>query len=197
MITLAPAATELRNVNETIQVDIFRYVFALISPDRHIYLIQHPFGETVAHQFPSAGFDIKEAVNCMAIEANTAAVFHLMRVGEFGLRALAYDRRISMPKGPIELATWDDIIKELEKVEQAIQQYPKTLARERQFEFYHGAMMEFKRFKNKFRNRVMHTREEYDRDQAHSGFVHVRDFMQILASKISEKKRTPLIWKRP
>jgi len=53
----------------------------------------------------------------MAIEANTAAVFHLMRVAEHGLRTLAYDRRIKVPKGPIELATWDDVIKQLEKVE--------------------------------------------------------------------------------
>ena len=56
-------------------------------------------------------------------------------------------------------------------------------------------MMEFNRFKNKFRNRIMHTRDDYDRDEAHSAFVHVREFMQILASRISEKKRTPLIWR--
>jgi len=72
---------------------------------------------------------------------------------------------------------------------------PKTLARELQFEFYHGAMMEFKRFKNKFRNRIMHTQEEYDRDDTHNAMTHVRAFMEILASRISETKRTPLIWK--
>jgi hypothetical protein len=77
----------------------------------------------------------------------------------------------------------------------AIQNYPKTLAREAQFAFYHGAMMEFKRFKSRFRNGVMHTREDYDRDEAHSAFVHVREFMKILASRVSEKKRTLLVWK--
>jgi hypothetical protein len=29
-----------------------------------------------------------------------------------------------------------------------------------------------------------------------SAFTHVREFMVILASKISERKRTPVIWKR-
>ena len=84
----------------------------------------------------------------------------------------------------------------LEKAEQAIQGYKKTIAREAQFEFYHGAMMEFKRFKNKFRNGVMHTRDEYDRDEARSAFQHVKDFMVILSGNISEKKRTPLVWRK-
>jgi hypothetical protein len=47
------------------------------------------------------------------------------------------------------------------------------------------------------RNRVVHTREEYDRNQALSVFNHLCDFMQILASKISEKERMPLVWKKP
>jgi len=54
--------------------------------------------------------------------------------------------------------------------------------------------MEFKRFKNKFRNRIMHTRDEYDSDEAHSAFVHVKEFMNILASKIAENVKTPEMW---
>lgn len=156
------------------------------------------FGSDVQSGFPSATADIREAGNCLAVEIHTAAVFHLMRVAEFGLRALAHDRRVRfLKKGPLELATWDEIIRELEKAEQAIQNYPKTLARESQFDFYHGAMMEFKRFKNKFRNSVMHARNEYDADEAHSAFEHVRAFMLILVGKISETKRTPVVWKKP
>jgi hypothetical protein len=119
-----------------------------------------------------------------------------MRAAEYGLRALAWDRRVKIPKNkPIELASWEDIIKKLEEAEAAIQDYPRTLAREAQFVFYHGAMMEFKRFKNKFRNRIMHTREDYDTHQAQSAFTHVREFMIILSSRISEAKRAPIIWK--
>jgi hypothetical protein len=55
-------------------------------------------------------------------------------------------------------------------------------------------MMELRAFKNKFRNGVMHTRDQYDRDEAMSAFNHVRQFMQILAGKVSEQTRTPLIW---
>ena len=122
-----------------------------------------------------------------------------MRVAEYGLRALAYDRRVKLPKNkPLALATWEDVIRELEKTESAIQSYPKTHAREVQFEFYHKAMMELRAFKNTWRNRFSHTRNEGapDRDQAHSVVIHVREFMTMLASRIGENKRTPIIWKR-
>jgi hypothetical protein len=54
--------------------------------------------------------------------------------------------------------------------------------------------MEFSRFKNIWRNRVMHSRDDYDRDEAMSVMTHVRQFMRILASGIAEGKRTPEIW---
>ena len=96
---------------------------------------------------------------------------------------------------PIDLATWEDLLKKLEEAEDAIRLLPRTAAREAQFEFFHGANMEVKRFKNKFRNRIMHSRESYDINEAMSAFTHVRDFMKILASRISERTRTPVIWK--
>lgn len=137
--------------------------------------------------FPSAEEDTKQACLCISVEANTAAIFHLMRVAEIGLRALARDRRVVIPKDvPLDLATWEEIIRQLEQAENAIREYKRTLAREAQLAFYHGALMEFRAFKNLWRNRTMHTREVYDANQAMSAFYHVRDFMRILASKISE-----------
>ncbi len=82
-----------------------------------------------------------------------------MRAAECELRARAADRKVEVPKGtPLQLATWEQMLIGLESAESAIQNFPKTAAREAQFEFYHGAMMELKRFKNKFRNAVMHSR---------------------------------------
>jgi hypothetical protein len=135
-------------------------------------------------------------MRCIALEVNTAAVFHLMRVAEFGLRALARDRRIQIPKGkPLELGSWEDIIKELEKSEELIHGYKATLVREQQFEFYHSALMELRRFKNVWRNNIMHAREEYGREEALGVLHHVCPFMQILASRISETSEPlPEIW---
>jgi hypothetical protein len=178
-------------------VDVDKRTFLQVLPAfRGIVDNEKLFGAPVLDAFPDAKDDIREAGNCLAADCSTAAVFHLMRVAEHGLRALAYDRRIRTQKGkPVDLATWEELLKELEEAEKAIQGDPKTEAREAQFEFFHGAMMELKRFKNKFRNRVMHTRESYDMNDAMSAFTHVKEFMNILSTRIAENKRTPIIWK--
>lgn len=188
-------AAEIQHIKEALQEDMSKRKYLQIEPDRAKYLArEHLFGREVSKAFPSARNDIKWAGDALAVELNTAAVFHLMRVAEHGLRALAYDRRVEVSKGILDLATWDEIIKLLEKAEQDIQFYPKTAARESQFGFYHRAMMEFRSFKNVWRNPVMHTRDDYDRDQARSSMTHVRRFMRILASRIAEGKRTSVIW---
>lgn len=190
--------SELRNAYDAVFCEYIRQRFITVDPEmKDMVDNETVFGERVRDAFPDAIYDMMEAGNCLAIRCDTAAVFHLMRVAEFGLRALARDRRIQLPKKlPLDLGTWEDILKRLEGAEDAIRNYPKTLAREAQYDFYHGAMMEFKRFKNKFRNVVMHNRYMYDHDEAKSAFNHVKDFMRILAAAISERKRTPVVWKR-
>jgi len=95
----------------------------------------------------------------------------------------------------MELATWEDLIRRLEESEKKIHTYPATVIREDQYAFYHGALMEVRRFKNVFRNRVAHARVDYDRYEALSVFTHVQGFMTLLASKISENSAPlPEIW---
>jgi hypothetical protein len=48
-----------------------------------------PFGAAVAYAFPSASYDIEEAVRCLALRRPTAAMLHAARVLTFGLAALA------------------------------------------------------------------------------------------------------------
>ena len=189
-------ANEMSHLKENLLSEAHGRVFLYVASDASGYVDKRAlFGTKVYHAFPSARKDIQEAGNCLAAECFTACVFHLMRAAEYGLRALGQDRQVKLSKGgTLDLATWEELLKTLEDAEEAIRNYPKTLAREAQYEFYHGAMMELKRFKNKFRNRVMHTREEYDRDEARSALTHVRDFMKILAGKISESTATSEIW---
>jgi hypothetical protein len=197
-IHAAGMEADLRNLKQALLTDAGKCVVFRVLPDKVKYLeADKLFGDEVDTAFPSVSKDIRNAGYCLATECHTAAVFHLMRVAERGLRALARDRRVALPKkgSPIELATWEEIIRELEKSEEAIRSYPKTLAREAQYEFYHGAMMQFRRFKNVFRNRAMHSRDDFGRTQAVAVFENVRDFMATLSTRISERDRTPLVWK--
>jgi hypothetical protein len=188
---------EAKHLSDALLKDAFHRNFIVVENSRAGYVDNDTlFGSAVAAAFPKATADIRESGNCFAVRCCTAAVFHLMRVAEHGLRALAWDRRVKLArKAVLDLATWETIIKELETEELKIQGYPKTLARESQLQFYHGAMMEFRAFKNKFRNSVMHSRDIYDDHEAQSAFVHVRDFMRTLASHVSETVRTPVVWK--
>jgi hypothetical protein len=119
--------THIRTVREQIIRELAGRKFLYVDPQFSKCVDQDDlFGESVKKAFPSATYDIKESGNCLAADCATAAVFHLMRVAEYGLRALAWDRRIKVPKGPIELACWEDIIRELEDAEKAIKNFPKT-----------------------------------------------------------------------
>lgn len=198
----AAIRTVLLSAYDQILLDVNKHKFVRIEADRSNYVDNDRlFGDDVWTAFPSASDDIKDAGNCLAAECATAAVFHLMRVAEIGLRALAYDRSVTVLQNakamfaiPLELATWEPLIKELEGAELEIQKSPKTTARTEQFEFYHGANMQVRAFKNVFRNAVMHTRDSYDRDEAISVCRKVEEFMKILASKIAENVRTPRVW---
>ena len=155
---------------------------AFISPERAELLEQEAlFGERVRQAFPSASSEIKAVGNCLAADLNTAAVFHLMRVVEIGLRALAKKLHVAKVRKnvPLERGTWGDVI-------QALQArigggFNKTRKGQRDSDFYNGLFIEFRAFKDLWRNKVMHTRMDYDEQAARAAFEHVRSFMQRLA----------------
>jgi hypothetical protein len=56
-------------------------------------------------------------------------------------------------------------------------------------------MAQFAKFEDTFRNQLMNTHEQFAADHAMRIFEDVRAFMQILANRITEKSRTPVVWK--
>jgi hypothetical protein len=195
-LTSPVMSSELRHVLEALEREMFDNTFVHVLADRMNHINQvHLFGEAVTAAFPSAEFDIREAGNCLAVESNVAAIYHLMCAVEYGLRAVAWDRRVNFPKGPIEFQQWGDILRELGEAVLKIQQWPKNKRREAAHEFYNHALLEIRSFNDAYRRHVMHSRERnYNRDDALGIMNHVRDFMQLLATRISETKRTPSRW---
>jgi hypothetical protein len=150
-----------------------------------------PAWKHIWDRFPTAKYDCEEAVYCYALERDTAAVFHSMRVAEIGLRALARRMKIGLPKGKkLEWGEWQAILKEMSKKTEAIGQTAKAGPRKDDLlEFYNGAIGQFTGFKDEFRNQVMHVRKSYDEFDAQKSLTRVRDFMEKLADKIDEKGR--------
>ena len=142
-------------------------------------------------------FSVKDeaiaALDCYGFRDFNACIFHLMRIAEIGLRALAKERAVSFPDKPIEWAEWQHLIDQISaKGKAAAQSFPVGQERDAARDFYSGAVHHFEGFKDKYRNSVMHMRRNYDELDALRSINQVRDFMNGLSAKISEKTRGPI-----
>jgi hypothetical protein len=161
------------------------------------------FSERAENAFPSACMDIVEAGRCLALGRNNAAIYHLMQVAEIGLRTLAHDRRVAIQRGrsqtdiPLEYAQWGEIIGELEKKKALINNWPRSKSvREEAVRYYASVIFEVGSFNDIYRKHISHARGElYEFDAALNCWGHVSRFMDKLAERMSEGKKTPLVWK--
>jgi len=164
--------------------------FAFI-PSNRVFFCNNDLilGKTVKKAFPSAVKEAKEAGNCVAIEAYTASVFHLMRAAEHGLRALARKLKVNRVKRntPIEYATWGEIIDALAKKVDALPR-PKNTRGAQTLEFYQQAIRTCDALKDLWRNPVSHLRGNFNEAKAGSVFYDVRDFFQNLSKRLKESK---------
>ncbi|MGA8499368.1 MAG: hypothetical protein WB764_28070 [Xanthobacteraceae bacterium] len=159
------------------------------------------FGLAVDRAFPSVKADVIEAGNCLACGRNNAAVYHLMRVAEVGLRVLAWDRRVvAKNKGgnpiPLELAEWGSLIRDVEAKVKEIQNWRSKLTREDAHQFYNRLLVEARAFNDGWRRHVMHSRSHtFDDSEALALWSHVMRFMQTMAKRLSEAERMPRVWR--
>jgi hypothetical protein len=159
---------------------------------RRLEKIENEWQQT-SKSFNSTNQDISAALDCFAFGDFNACIFHLMRIAETGLRALARERAVSFPDKPIEWAEWQNLIDKISaggKVAATAQ--PMGQKRDAARDFYSGAVHHFEGFKDKYRNAVMHMRRNYDELDALRSVNQVRDFMNGLSTKIGEKTRRPI-----
>jgi len=145
-----------------------------------------PWGEEVAELFPEADVDIRSASIALVFGLHTAAVFHLMRVAEVGLKWLAKQQRVTLRENkkplPINEAMWGKIIDGLNaSIRQARQMTagPKKRAR---LEAFASAALHCDYMKDIWRNNVSHAHRSYSLPEARVAMQRVRDFMQTLAA---------------
>jgi hypothetical protein len=182
--------TELQGLDDTISHDLKGRLCVYIRPESHQYLKRRAlFGRRVNEKFSPAVRDIREAGNCIATELYTAAVFHLMRVAEHGLRALAKHLRVKLKKNiPLDYADWGTIVRALESKVVALAPLARGKKKESALDFYQGALLELRALKDVYRNKVSHCRAVYDEEKAKHAMRHVSALMRQLAVRLSEPK---------
>jgi hypothetical protein len=64
--------------------------------------------EVVLSAFPSTRREIEAGIDCFALGDYPGSIFHMLRVAEVGLRAIAKERNVKTVRGskPIEYAMW-------------------------------------------------------------------------------------------
>lgn len=159
----------------------------LIAAERvKFYNGRHLFGEDVDRAFPSAMLDIEEAGKCYAVGRGTACVFHLMRVMEVGLRALATSLN-DVSLDPKTNPTWERI---LSRGDKELQKPLKDRAEEWRVDdlFFSTATANLRAVKDAWRNSTMHVEISYDDERAFDVWNAVRAFMRHLARKLTDVK---------
>ena len=192
-------AIEARHAREFLITELQKRRFLFIAPERAAYLDQDAlFGKGVFDAFPSARPDIREGGNCLAADCGTAAVFHLMRAVEWGLRALCVDlgfRRLRTKNRktgkvtymPLGWTDWETILNQLKaKVTERVGKTKRGPKKQLYQEFYYPALQDIEGIKDAWRNHVMHTRREYTPKGAGDVFDYVRRLLVNLSSRVSE-----------
>jgi hypothetical protein len=157
---------------------------SLLPSEAWLYDNPDPFGGNVTAAFPSTRYDIEEAAKCIALERGTAAVFHLMRVMEVGLRQLAVS--LNAPTlDPARNPSWDSILR---KCRLELEKPLKDRAREWQAheQFFSEATAHLMAVKDAWRNPTMHVDAVYDGERAMKVWSSVRVLMAHLAERLHE-----------
>lgn len=170
----------LMDITSRIRDDCSGRLYFQIAPEAvRLYQPNAHFGEDVERVFPIAIDDIAEAGKCLALGLGTATVFHLMRVMEAGLRALAAE--LGIPYAP----SWEAYKKQLDKILDA-NNYGNLSADQRaKRPFYQDALGDVVAIKTAWRNPTMHIVKTYDTKQAMVVWSATESFMKHVAANLS------------
>lgn len=149
------------------------------------------FEDKVYTAFPSARQDILEAGNCYATDNFTACIFHLMRVGERGMRVLARHLKVKkVGKVPLEYSEWGPVCKALQKkVDELQQKGGRGEKKASRLKRYADAASQAEYLNEIWRKDVSHARCPYNQPEAQNALIRVREFMQSLAEWLAETKQ--------
>lgn len=144
------------------------------------------FGADVASKFASGvAFEIDEAAKCLALGRSTAAVFHLMRVMEIGVRAPC--ACLGMPEPTGNGKNWGNMLSALKtEMERRKRQSPPQWSQLSDPAFFAEIHVSLDAVKNVWRNATMHIENKYTQEEAEHIFAAVRGFMKKLASRCDE-----------
>jgi HEPN domain-containing protein len=135
---------------------------------------------TVAKRQKVAQIDIEEASKCLALERNTACVFHLMRLVEVALKAVHAELGLPATFDP----NWAGILKKIkDKLDERTRSKNPAWMKEK--DFYYETYATIDAVKHAWRNPTMHFDNHCDSERAEEIYRAVRAFLELIFSKLS------------
>lgn len=191
---------ELEELSDAIQHDakdeyFFHYPREAAKLALDVLRDTDPEWAKITTAFPSSKREKEAAVDCFAFGDFSGCVFHMVRIAELGLRAIAEERGVTtVAKGrPLEYGMWHDVFVAIDGQLSLIRNKPVGPNRDAAMAFYQGAISDL-RFLQLYRDPTMHFREEYGKGEAYDALHRVKTLMTKLATKLSEGQITPIDW---
>ena len=192
--------SELRNqaktMLEAIHSELCFRRFAFVPTEKATLHDRFAFGwEEIWKKFPEVKEDSQDAIDCYALEKNTACVFHMMRVAEMGLRSIAKKVKVKLTDKkeplPVEFATWNKVIDGIKTKIAVVRTKPKSARQNEQLQFYSDAADQCTYIRDLWRNDVSHHRKTFNDGEALGVLTRVQQFMGLLAKKEGDEKSKP------
>ena len=137
--------------------------------------------------YPSTRYDIMQAGNAYSYELFTAAVYHLMRVAEYGLVSVVLSLG-DAAKNP----SWDGMISTIHgRINRMASEKIKPDGWKADEQFYGETVGYFQDIKIAWRNPVSHVPRTYQPEQAEGVFTVTRNVMTLLATRLREPDIMP------
>lgn len=164
------------NISATFKRELrLRQVYALDAERGQFFETPEIFGADVHTSFPSSAFDITEAGKCYALDRPTACVMHLMRGLETPISLMATDMGVSSDR-----AAWGPILSNLSpKIASLLNSDPRK-------QIYSEAAVQFRFFKNAWRDHAMHARINSTMPEALIILNSCKSFMVALSPHLQE-----------
>jgi hypothetical protein len=160
-----------------------------------------PEWETIVAKFKSSKREIEAGMDCFAFGDFPGCVFHMMRIAELGLRAIARERGVRSLRGkrgqpkPIEWGTWQDVFEAIEKKVSEIHNATQGPDRDDALAFYQTALSDLRLMRSLYRDPTMHFRETYDKGEAYSAIFRTNTLMNMLAKRLNEENPRKIGWR--
>jgi hypothetical protein len=175
-IELEAARDSARHFQELLLGELRKRTFLVLrDEDGELYKEPRRLTREAASVFTSADEELAEASLCLAFERNTAAVFHAMRALEAPLDRMRSALRLRKEEQP-----WGRILAAIQRALDDAPR-PKTRRTRERREAFQKATMEFRGFKDAWRNHAMHSQQIYGREQAERILGHVVACIEDLA----------------